>query len=59
MRIKQIECYSFNELSEKAKRKALENDKKKVEEIIIAGEEKAKIIAQNTMNEVHEKMKLG
>ncbi len=41
------------------KRKEYEADKSKVEEILLDGENKAKKVAQNTMSEVHQKMKLG
>lgn len=41
------------------KRKELENDKKKVEEILVEGEKKAQVIARSTMDEVHQKMQIG
>ncbi len=41
------------------KRVVYENDKDKVVEILHEGEKKASRVAKETMNEVHEKMKLG
>ncbi len=41
------------------KRVVYENDKDKVVEILHEGEKKASQVAKETMNEVHEKMKLG
>ena len=41
------------------KRLVLENNKNHVLEILIEGEKKARIIAENTMKEVRESMKLG
>lgn len=41
------------------KRDKLENDLNSVKDIIADGEKRAKLIAQNTMNEVHKAMKLG
>jgi tryptophanyl-tRNA synthetase len=41
------------------KRKYYENNLDQVKEILHDGEQKAKSVAQQTMNEVHQKMKLG
>jgi len=41
------------------KRKVYENDPNRVKEILIEGEKKAKIVAIQTMSEVHQKMKIG
>ncbi|MHB8929670.1 MAG: tryptophan--tRNA ligase [Melioribacteraceae bacterium] len=41
------------------KRKIYENDVDKVKEILSDGESKAKVVAEQTMDEVHQKMKIG
>ncbi len=41
------------------KRKIYENDVNKVKEILNVGESKAKAVAKQTMDEVHQKMKIG
>jgi tryptophanyl-tRNA synthetase len=46
-------------LSVREKRKEFEIDKKKILDILIAGETKARKIAENTMEEVREAMLFG